>query len=113
MPHAGRIRAAVRAAWDVLWGRSEVQLRMARIEREWMAVEVEVSAMFDNVNALLARLAKRKRRQDTDENGPDVLPAPQLVGDKAALRTRVAASKRSPRGARGAMAAQPDQEKVS
>jgi len=113
MPHAGRIRAAVRAAWDVLWGRSEVQLRMARIEREWMAVEVEVSAMFDNVNALLARRAKRKRRQDVDEGALEVAPAPQVGGDKAALRSRVAAARRPSRGARIALQQPPEQEKVS
>jgi len=113
MPMYARIRDAVKAAWRVLWGRSEQQVQMARIEREWMAVEVEVSAMFDNVNALLARLAKRKRVQDRDEGAPDVLPAPQLWANKAALRSRLAASKRSSKGRRGAVATPPDQEKVS
>lgn len=113
MPYAGRIRAAARAAWDVLWGRSEVQLRMARIEREWVSIELEVSAMFDNVNALLARMSKRKRRQDTDEGTLEVAPTPELVSDKAALRRRVAEAKRPSRGARGVRQLPPTQEKVS
>lgn len=113
MPLFGRIRDAVKAAWNVIWGRSEVQIRMARIEREWMQVEVEVSAMFDNVNALLARLAKRKRVQDKDESALGVAATPQLVNDKAALRSRVAAAKGGRRGAHRARVESPEQEKVS
>jgi len=65
------------------------------------------------VNALLARLAKRKRVSDRDEWTLEVAPAPQIVDDKAALRRRVAGSKRSPRAARVLRQPPPEQEKVS
>ena len=89
MPLSGRIRAAVKAAWDVLWGRSEIQLRMARIERDWMAIEVEVSAMFDNVNALLARIAKRQRREEPPQATPELPSAPPSGRAKVDIRRRI------------------------
>ncbi len=92
MPLFARIRDAAKAAWAVLWGRSEVQLRMARIEREWTAIEIEVSAMFDNVNSLVARLAKRQKREKPEELPEGVLevapPEPLGVG-KVAIRRRL------------------------
>ena len=92
MPLSGRIRAAVRAAWEVLWGRSEIQLRMARIERDWMAIEVEVSAMFDNVNALLARIAKRQRREEPPQTAPELAATPHGGTTKLDIRRRVRAA---------------------
>jgi hypothetical protein len=86
-----RIRDAAKAAWAVLWGRTEVQLRMARIEREWVGIELEVSAMFDNVNALVARLAKRQRRDAPEaETAALVTPPAEPLGlGKVAIRRRV------------------------
>lgn len=92
MPLSGRIRAAVRAAWEVLWGRSEIQLRMARIERDWMAIEVEVSAMFDNVNALLARIAKRQRREEPSPAALVVAPEASTGDRKLDIRRRLRAA---------------------
>ena len=98
MPLFGRIRDAVKAAWNVLWGRSEVQIRMARIERDWLAIEVEVSAMFDNVNALLARIAKRKRREETDQPALAVAPDAPTGNGKLDIRRRIQARQgRTPR----------------
>ena len=72
---------------------------MARIERDWMAIEVEVSAMFDNVNALLARIAKRQRREEPPQTAPE-LATPHPAGTtKLDIRRRVrAAQGLSPRG---------------
>jgi len=92
MPLLARIRDAVRAAWAVMWGRSEVQIRMARIEREWMAVEVEVSAMFENVNALLARIAKRQRREEPAPEALAVVPDAPTGSRKVDIRRRIRAT---------------------
>jgi len=92
MPLLARIRDAVKAAWAVIWGRSEVQIRMARIEREWMAVEVEVSAMFENVNALLARLAKRQRREEPAPEALAVVSEASTGNRKLDIRRRIKAA---------------------
>ena len=92
MPLFARIRDAAKAAWAVLWGRSEVQIRMARIEREWMGVEVEVSAMFDNVNALVARIAKRQKREEPSPEALAVVPDASTGNRKLDIRRRIQAS---------------------
>ena len=89
MPLFSRIRDAVKAAWAVLWGRSEVQIRMARIERDWMSIEVEVSAMFDNVNALLARIAKRQRREEPTQGTIEAPSAAPIGRPKVEIRRRI------------------------
>lgn len=94
-----RIRDAVKAAWRVLIGQSESQLEVLRIKREWQGVELEVGIMFDNVNALIARLSKRQKRESTKAApvaDPEQPPEPLLPGlepmpanGKAAIRARI------------------------
>ena len=96
MPLLARIRDAVKAAWAVMWGRSEVQIRMARIERDWMAIEVEISSMFDNVNALLARIAKRTRREEPPQTTPELASAPPGGTTKLDIRRRIRAAQGLP-----------------
>ena len=109
MPLLARIRDAVKAAWAVLWGRSEVQIRMARIERDWMAIEVEISAMFDNVNALLARIAKRQRREEPAQGIAEAPSAPPIGRPKVEIRRRIRLAQGEP--SRVAVPPTPDQER--
>ena len=107
MPLLARIRDAVKAAWAVMWGRSEVQIRMTRIEREWMAIEVEISSMFDNVNALLARIAKRTRREEPPQTTPELAPAAPGGATKLDIRRRI----RAAQGLPSRTPTKPDQER--
>ncbi len=92
-----RIQDAIKAAWAVLWGHSSQQRQMREIRMQWTETLIEIDTMFEKVNALVARLAKRQKRLEVDAEAP---PAPALVPSdeggydrKAALRDRVATRK--------------------
>lgn len=92
-----RIRDAAKAAGRVLVGRSESQLEVLRIKREWQGTELEINVMFDNVNALIARLSKRQKREKVAADTPPEAPPESLelplepvpVNGKAAIRQRI------------------------
>lgn len=91
-----RIQDAVKAAWAVLWGHSQQQRQMREIRMQWTETLIEIDAMFEKVNALVARLAKRQKRLEVpeDQGMPALAPPSNARYDgKAALRQRVAASK--------------------
>lgn len=81
----------------MLWGHSEQQRQMRDIRMQWTETLIEIDTMFEKVNALVARLAKRQKRLEppTEDQGMPALapPADLRYDGKAALRARVAASK--------------------
>lgn len=98
-----RIQDAVKAAWAVLWGRSEQARQMADIRREWAECLIDIDVMFDKMNSLVARLAKRQKRElDQAEVELELAPptVPSYSDRKLDLRRRIAA-KRSPKQRHG------------
>jgi len=88
-----RIQDAVKAAWAVLWGRSQPQIQMRQIRIEWTETLIEIDTMFEKVNALVARLAKRQKRLEVPDEPVLVPPTEPTYDRKTDLRRRVAASK--------------------
>ncbi len=91
-----RIQDAVKAAWAVLWGHSSQQRQMRDIRMQWTETLIEIDTMFEKVNALVARLAKRQKRLEAPEHEalPMLAPPTEPSYDrKGALRERVASRK--------------------
>lgn len=87
-----RIQDAGKAAWAVLWGRTEQHRQMADMRREWAEVLIDVDTMFDKMNALVARLAKRQKRESEDQGVPEMVAPPMnptYSERKADLRRRI------------------------
>jgi len=91
--HMRRIQDAMKAGWATLWGRSQVQLDSMRIRQEWSDQLMQIDSMFEKMNALAARLAKRSARAVDAEPpvaAPDFTP-PSERGGKLAIRARIRA----------------------
>ena len=85
-------------AWKVLWGRSEPQQEVLRIQAEWLEVQASFANTFAKMNTWAARVAKQEQRQAENNLEAAVQPEQRRVvgqltppGDrKAALRHRLA-----------------------
>lgn len=88
-------------AWATLWGRTESQEQMRDIRIQWTETLIEIDTMFEKVNALVARLAKRQKRlleaEPEDQGMPTLAPPADNPHDrKMEVRRRIAAH-RQPR----------------
>lgn len=84
-------------AWKVLWGRSEPQQELLRIQAEWLEIQATFANTFAKMNTWAARVAKQEQRSAAATLEAVAQPDRQVVGlasppgdRKAALRRRLA-----------------------
>lgn len=84
----GRIMDAVR----MIFGMSESQAEMRRIRRDWLGIQLDIDIEMEKVNALVARIAKRTKREASSvfETPIDRQPVAP-IGAKDAIRHRIRA----------------------
>jgi len=83
----GRILDALRT----LAGTSESQVALRRIRREWLSLQLEVDLELEKVGALVARIAKRTKREADKLLEEPTHIEPPSVGGKMAIRQRIRA----------------------
>lgn len=106
-------------AWKVLWGRTESQAEMLRINAEWLEVKADLANIMAQINRWAARVAKQEQRaahQALQTPAQSVVPPSEVAtpsARKTALRRRAAAGLGLERFMRGPMQTpEPENEEV-
>jgi len=99
-----RMQDAIKAGWSTLWGRSETQQQMREVRQEWGDQLMQIDSMFEKMNALAARLAKRQARAEAPDE-PIALPEAPVEHNQRAMKVDI---RRRIRSRQGRMLAVPE-----
>lgn len=90
---ARRLQDSLKAAWRVLWGRTEQHAELLEMRAQWLGLMSDVADVMDKWNKLAGRIAKRDaremQRQAEPPPPPQVHHPPVTTGDLSARKRQL------------------------